>query len=781
MARPRADFSTPSLLDPLVARVAPVARVALLRPIDKPLSYIIPDELQGVIHAGMRVSVPFGRNDKPTPGVCISVSDESWLSTLKPVLGAIDDFPLLGPALLELGEWMASYYASHLGRTLDLMVPAAAKRQAGTRSVRYVTLAASARSDAPREAQVPSDPAAPSDAHAPNSVGKLPPKQSAVLDLLRTVSSALPLKALAQRAGCTPAVIRSLEKRGLIRIESRREFEGAEQETHRKPDPDFELNADQLRAIDEIGAAIDARAFSVQVLFGVTGSGKTEVYIAAMRRALAQGRSAIMLVPEIALTTQTVSRLQERFDRVAAIHSGLSDVERSRTWAAVARGEIPVVIGTRSAVFAPCPNLGVIIVDEEAEPSYKNQASPRFHTRDVAVKRGHIEGVPVVLGSATPSLETWLNLKIRKHYRLVRLPNRVRGLAMPKMRLVDMAEEHRARPGMHLLSRDMEAALRETLERGEQAVVLLNRRGYASYLFCPKCRTTMVCPHCSVRLVFHQNTKMAHCHYCGRTLQVPSRCQTLSCGGTMAKFGLGTQRVEEQISKLFPNARVRRVDSDVMQSAADYSEVLGAFERREFDVLVGTQIVAKGLDFPFVSFVGIISADTALALDDFRSEERTFQLVLQVAGRSGRAETGGSVVVQTFAADTAPIQHAVKGDYEGFADAELKRRRELDLPPFTRMLRVILADGHVTKLHAAAEKMAADIRLLLDRHRIPVTIMDPRRAAIERLRDQYRYDVLLVFPTAAALVSAIAVLKDEGTFRARVKTVTIDVDPIALQ
>lgn len=749
---------TPSLIEPTELRAARVADVALLRPIDKPYSYLVPDELISVVQPGMRVSVPFGRGYKPTPGFVLSLSEEPWSSTLKPIIAPIDAAPLMGSALLELGRWMASYYAAPLGRTLDLMVPSAAKRGAGRRRVVYVVGVEPAATEIVRTK-----------------------KQQALIDSIGTVALPARMDVLAAQLDCTTASLKALEKKGLLRLEMRMELAppAAGGQTH--PEPTFELNDDQKNAIAEISSAIDANEFAVPVLFGVTGSGKTEVYIAAIRRALALGRQAIMLVPEIALTTQTVRRMQQRFERVATIHSGMSETERSRTWAAVASGEIPVVIGTRSAVFAPCPNLGLIIVDEEAEPSYKSQAAPRYHTRDTAVKRGQIESIPVVLGSATPSLETWLNVQRRKHYKLLRLPRRVRGLAMPTMQLVDMKEEHLARPGVHMLSRAMEKGLEETLARGEQAVVLLNRRGYASFLHCAKCRTVISCPHCSVHLVFHTSTQMGHCHYCNRKLQVPSKCQNLGCDGTIVKFGLGTQRVEEEMFKRFPAARVRRIDSDVMETAADYADLLGAFERKEFDILVGTQMVAKGLDFPFVSFVGVVSADTSLALDDFRSEERTFQLVLQVAGRSGRADTGGMVVVQTFAADTAPIRHAVKGDYEGFAKQELARRRETDLPPWTRMVRTVLADGHITKARKAAEDVARRTKELLGRHSIEVSVLEPHPSAIARLRDQYRFDVLMVFKTADALQRGVAVMKDEGVLRPRVKSVMVDVDPVSLQ
>lgn len=781
MPRSRAEQLTPSLIEPVQSRRIRVASVALLRPVETPYSYAVPEEMVDKLLPGMRVFAPFGRGGKPVSGFCIEISECEWNSTLKPIIGLIDDEPIIGPALLELGVWLSKYYASPIGRTLDLMVPSAAKKHAGMRLVAYARLA-------PEFAQADrsSD-----EAHTTSAEDRrvakprLSAKASVLLQRLAEARNAgcepIRVDALLRSVGCTVSVLRTLEKCGRVRIESRQEHAVLAAPRALHPEPDFELNADQNAAIEHISAAVEASKFAVEVLFGVTGSGKTEVYIAAIRRALALGRQAVMLVPEIALTTQTVRRLELRFDRVATIHSGMTSVERSRTWAAVAAGEFSVVIGTRSAVFAPCPNLGLMIVDEEAEPSYKSQSAPRYHTRDVAVKRCHIEGIPIVLGSATPSLETWLNVGRRPHYHLLRLPNRVRGLALPTMHLVDMNEEHRARSGVHMLSRIMEEKLRDSLNRNEQAVILLNRRGYASFLHCARCRTVLTCPHCTVRLVFHASSSRAHCHYCGRTLQVPSRCQNLGCDGTMVKFGLGTERVEEEIGRRFPSARVRRIDSDAMRGAADFADVLGAFERREFDILVGTQMVAKGLDFPFVSFVGVISADTALGLDDFRSEERTFQLVLQVAGRSGRGDTGGTVVVQTFAADTLPIRHAVAGDYEGFARHELELRREMNLPPWTRMLRIVLADGHITRARTAAEVLSRTARERFERQGIPGRIFEPCESPISRIRDQYRFDVLMTFPTADALMRATAVMKSERILRPRVKSVMVDVDPVSLQ
>jgi primosomal protein N' (replication factor Y) len=759
------DRATPSLLDPPDLRIGPVATVALIKPLDKLYSYRIPEELADRVKPGMRILVPVGRDSRSEPAFCISGSRQAWNSTLKPILSLIDEEPLLSDKMLALGQWISRYYCAPLGRTLDLMVPSAAKKQVGWKTERLISRAGASL-----------------DVSAQGSPRRgLTTKQAAVLRILDEAKVPIESAELCRRGDCTPATLRTLLTKRLIRVEVSKSPILPASSTEPRHEPRFELNAEQKGAINQISTAIVARKFGVHVLFGVTGSGKTEVYVAAMRQALAEGRQAMLLVPEIALTTQTVRRLEVRFDQVAVMHSGLTGVQRSRAWAAVASGAISVVIGTRSAILAPCPNLGVIVVDEESEPSYKSMSSPRYHTRDVAIARAHLESFPVVLGSAAPSLETWKNLQTKKHYQLIRLPHRVRDLPMPTIHLVDMRDQHRLRRGVHMLSEPMETHLRRCLERGEQSVLLLNRRGYASFLYCPRCQTVVSCPHCSVHMVFHSTTELAHCHYCHARLAVPNRCQMAGCGGTLVRFGLGTQRVEEELKQKFPAARVRRMDSDIMERASDYADVLGAFERREFDILVGTQMIAKGLDFPFVSFVGVVSADTALSLDDFRSEERTFQLVLQVSGRSGRGDVGGHVVVQTFAAETAAIQHAVAGNYEAFTTRELANRRRNKLPPATRMMRVVLGDPRMTKLQSASRQLGDSIRDTLARVGIRVTITGPQPCPIGRIRDMYRYDLQLTFSTADAMLRAIDLFKSEGTLKGPVRSLMVDVDPISLQ
>ena len=599
---------------------APVASVALVQKVDRIYSYTLPAELVGTLKPGCRVRVPLGKNNRLAEGYCVQITQGDWKSTLKPVAEQLDAQPLLSCHMIELGTWIARYYACSLGLTLDAMVPAGVKADARPPTIRCAAWTG------------PIDPRALSD---------LPPAQKRLAEILLPLApEAIPVSALLAQAGCTQAPLRTLAGKGLVRFSEQEDTSVEAQllSPAATTDPAYSLNEDQEKAYKKASAAVQAGVFRVLLLYGVTGSGKTEVYIRAIRDCLAAGKQALLLVPEIGLTTQTVSRLAGRLPRLVGLHSGLSDSQRARAWQWIRSGKAKVVVGTRSTVFAPSPDLGLVVIDEEQESSYKNMQAPRFNSRDVAIKRAQLLGIPVLLGSATPSLETWLNAHQLPHYELIRLPSRVKGLPLPAVSVVDMREEHRQRSGIHLLSRLMEQKLGETLGRGEQAVLLLNRRGYASYVFCPSCGRRVVCPRCKVNMVFHQAAERAVCHYCNSHFPVPTKCSAPGCGHKLVRFGMGTQRVEAELHEKFPQARIARVDSDVMNKAAEFAALLTNFEAAKIDVLIGTQMVAKGLDFPFVSFVGVVSADTSLSLPDFRAAERTFQLVTQVAGRAGRSE-----------------------------------------------------------------------------------------------------------------------------------------------
>ena len=741
--------------------MGPVARVAMVAAIDAEYSFAVPDELADQVVPGKRLLVPFGRNRRAAPAFCVAVAQEPWTSTLKPVAAVLDEERLLNDELLELGRWISGYYCAPLGRTLAAMVPEAIRKQSGFRKVKKVRLAGRVEGDAA-------------------SGRRLSPQRRAVLEALASCPEGLDLDALVQQTGVSEGVISAMVKAGLLEAQTRREPAPAPSFDRPPQEPTFELSPPQQAAIKRINRLAQEKTFRAVLLFGVSGSGKTEVYVRAIRAVLAAGRQAILLVPEIALTTQIVERLASRFEQVAVIHSGLSDVQRSLTWPAIAAGRKRVVIGTRSAVFAPCPNLGLIAVDEEQESSYKNQQSPRFHTRDVAIKRAQLASIPIVLGSATPSLETWHNCQRLPHFECLTLPGRIAGLPMPRVEFVDMSIAQKQRKGVHLLSQEMEQGLGAALAAGQQAVLLLNRRGYASYLVCSRCRTPIVCPNCRTNMVFHQTTGKAMCHYCPARLIVPQRCSDPSCGGTLVRWGMGTQRLEEELHTKFPEARVARADSDVMTRAEHYAKVIQDFQDHRVDVLIGTQMVAKGLDFPLVAFVGVVNADTALAVPDFRAAERTFQMVTQVAGRAGRAHAGGHVVVQSFAGLIPAIQFAANHDFPAFAQHELAIRKQLGWPPFARVARVVITHHSQSRARQEAQQLAAAVRQQLADRRLPADLLGPQTAPLGRLRNQYRYDFVIRAPNAARLMDTINQLRKEGTLAPKSRQVLVDVDPVSL-
>jgi len=543
-------------------------------------------------------------------------------------------------------------------------------------------------------------------------------------------------------------------------------------------EPTFELNPDQQVILEKIDQAIQSQRFRILLLHGVTASGKTEVYIRAIQHVLRKGGSAIFLVPEIALTAQMIHRLAERFDNVAILHSALTQAQRRATWQALAAGEARVLIGTRSAIFAPMVKLGVIVIDEEQEPSFKNLQSPRYNTRDLAIKRAQLEGIPIVLGSATPALESFHNSRHNPNWQYLSLPNRVAGLPMPKVMLIDMQQEMFERKGVHLLSRTMEDKIAATTADGLQTILLLNRRGYASYVFCPSCRFTLVCPNCRMNMVYHKASDRAICHRCSAKIVVPERCDR--CGHKINKFGLGTQRVEEELQRKFPEARIARMDTDVMSKPADYEDELLRFARGETDILLGTQMIAKGLDFPNVALVGVVCADLALSLPDFRASERTFQLLAQVAGRAGRADHAGIVVVQSYNLSDPSIQSALTHDYDQFARHELSIRKKLSLPPFSRLARIVVQDSKVTRVQKIATELAKRHQGLAEKNYRDVSVFGPNPCAISRLRNKYRYHILIKAPTADRLRDYLNHARADGTLDLTARQVLVDVDPVDL-
>jgi len=746
--------------DPPTSKDQPVVQVAPVAPTDKIYSYVVPPELTNSVQPGLRIEVPLGRRNRPTVGFCLGRSAEPWTNTLKPVLRVLDERPVLNAALVELGRWIGRYYCCPVGKALEAMVPDPVWRRSGFRKIRLARLAKS-----------------PGQIEAEGQ--RIGPKQRLVIEHLTGLDEPVEVGQLKAAAGCSDAPIQTAVRRGWVVIEEARQPEPGPDFDQPLEEPAFELNPEQRRSVDAVRGAVESGEFRSLLLFGVAGSGKTEVYVHAIRDVVARGRQAIMLVPEIALTTQLVDRLARRFSDVAVIHSGLTGVQRSLVWSDIASGRKRVVIGTRSAVFAPTPELGLIVVDEEQDGSYKNLQAPRFNARDAAIVRARQASIPVVLGSATPSLETWHNARRLAHYEVIELPERVAGLPMPLIRVVPIQGAAEARRGFGVLSEPMTQQLRETLAQGEQAVLLLNRRGYASYLFCPRCGWTATCPRCDSHLVLHKATGAVQCHRCATREPAPDVCPDSSCGGTPLRFGMGTERVEEELRRRFPQARVKRADSDTMLRSEQYESLIREFEAGRLDVLVGTQMIAKGLDFPRVSFVGVINADTSLMVSDFRAAERTYQLITQVAGRAGRARGRGTVIVQTQAPDLPPIRLAVGGDFGAFAEQELAIRTKLRLPPVWRMTRIVLSDPVDSKVRDQAGQLAEAIRNAAATAGAQLRCDGPERCPVQRERQLYRYELLLRARTADQMQRVIDEIRGKTLQAVRVKRLIVDVDPMS--
>ncbi|MHC4093353.1 MAG: replication restart helicase PriA [Planctomycetota bacterium] len=737
-------------VEPGEDRTGPVATVAPVLPLGREYAFAVPDDLAVRLRPGHRVRVPVGRKGRLVTAFCLDIEQGRWSHTLKPIASLVDPVSYLDSRMLELGRWIARHYACPVGRTLNALVPAAVHKQRGFRTHRQARL------------QVPVEEIA-------RDHPRLGPGQRRLLEHLTGEVAAVEVGRLLSATGVSAATLRQVTKRGWVEITTQRLAEPAPVFDLPRKEPAFELNEEQRAAFESITAMIDQGRFRVGLLFGVSGCGKTEVYIRAMRRVLAAGQQVMLLVPEIALTTQLVGRLACRFGDVAVIHSGLSEVQRSLTWNEIRTGDKRVVIGTRSAIFAPCQELGLIVVDEEQETSYKNLQAPRFHVRDVAIKRGQLEGIPVLLGSATPSLESWVNCERAEHYQRTEITRRVLDLPMPEVHLVDMRDEYAVGGRFVRLSRLMDRGLAETLGRGEQAVVLMNRRGFASWIFCPRCKRRIECPNCTSSMVLHAARGVVLCHYCRLREPVPPRCPDPSCGSELVHVGSGTQRIEQHLQRRFAEKRPR------------YQEVIDDFEARRIDVLVGTQMIAKGLDFPHVSFVGVVNGDAAAAASDFRAGERLFQLITQVAGRAGRDRRRGQVVVQTMNPQSPALQAAIRHNFRAFVGPEMEIRRRLGYPPFTRLARVVLADSRQDKVCAEAESLADRVRQTIAVLDVPGTdLIGPQPCALARLRGLYRYDLLLRSPTPTHLQTLLDSLRADAVLKAKVKSVMIDVDPVEL-
>ena len=644
-----------------------------------------------------------------------------------------------------------------------MVVPAGAREQSGTRT------------------QILIEPVA--EAELPQPLPSLSTKQTAAWQHLRAASKPVEMRQLCRAAGCGPGPVEQLIAKGLAHRSMRRvdKFAATTEEDPSISESPITLNPDQVAAWAPIEKAVHEGGFHTFLLHGVTGSGKTEIYLRAIEEVVRQGKEALVLVPEISLTPQTIQRFQGRCGEVAVLHSHLSNAERGGQWRRVANGQVQVVVGARSAVFAPARRLGLIVVDEEHEGSFKQESTPRYHGRDVAVMRARLENVPIILGSATPSLESWHNAE-RGQYTLLTLPSRVLDRPLPHVALIDLRQEWAHRPYFQALSPALERAMREALRTGGQVMLLLNRRGFSTHVHCPACGHVEVCRFCDLTLTHHRLRDVMLCHYCGYEQTPPELCP--SCGQTAVRYqGLGTEKLQAEIEEKFAGFVIRRMDSDTMRRPGSHARVLAAFRRGLIHILLGTQMIAKGLDFPNVTLVGVVNADVALHIPDFRSAERTFQLLSQVAGRTGRGSAGGRVLIQTFNPEQPCIALAATHDYSGFITGELVHRRAHNYPPYERLARLIIRARQQEAGAQFAERLAGAFHTAL--HGLApsatpsasVRILGPAEAPVFRLKNYYRFHFQLQSPSPAALHEVLRTVLPTVRPAAGVEF-TVDIDPL---
>ncbi len=746
-----------------------VARVTLEIALRREFDYLVPSEMEATVAVGSRVRVPFGR--RSVNGVITALVDQSPHTNLRTVERLMGTPGLITPRVLALTRWMADYYCCPVETALKSVLPDAVRKEdSGWRERLQVTV-------------LP----------PPGELPKLSKRQEDIWRIMEEWRE-LPLQELLRLAGTTTDTVRRLEDKGLIRIASKIDERDPYAREEILPSQPLPLGSEQAVALSAIVAALPSESETPAstgasdrsfLLHGVTGSGKTEVYLQAIAAALDRGLGAIVLVPEISLTPQTVERFKARFSagnlrtHVAVLHSHLSSGERHDEWHKIRQGRARIVVGARSAVFAPVDRLGLVIVDEEHEHSYKQEEAPRYHARDVAVMRASQEGAAVVLGSATPSMESYFNAR-RGRYRLLELTRRVTDLRMPVVRVVDLRHEGKggtAAPGV--LSRPLREAITQRLERKEQTILFLNRRGYSTSLQCPKCGYVAGCPHCSVALTYHRAAGRLLCHICGHAETAPTRCPVAGCGNPAIRYaGLGTERVAETLGKVFPQARVARMDRDTLQRKEDYRKILTDFRLGHVDILLGTQMIAKGLHFPNVTLVGVLYADLSLHIPDFRAGERTFQLLTQVSGRAGRGDVEGEVFVQSFTPFHPAIQYARRHDYLGFYEQEIEFREQLRYPPCSRIALLTLRGRNEEKVRFVADHLRTRLEARLQGWK-DLILAGPAPAPLVRAEGYFRYQIMLRTAAMSRLAKALTAEQSELELPDDLRLV-VDVDPVNL-
>ena len=743
-----------------------IAEVALNVPLRKCFDYLIPDELRGHVCVGGRVRVPFGPR-KFELGYCVGLKEATDVppDRLRAVIKSLDDEPVFTEKMLRLAEWMAQYYRCSYGEALHAAIPAAV--HTGRRRRRLVVARLLVSTDeAVRTADV---------------LFEKSTVQSKALRALASMGGRATFLELRRAAGAGRSTVAALAKKGLLALE-KEEVESedpllAAGKGVRELQQPYVLTPEQQHAYNIITDRMERGRFDVVLLHGVTSSGKTEVYLQTIADCVRRGKQAIVLVPEISLTPQTVRHFSSRFRRFAVLHSRLTEAERRRYWHLIRAGEADVVIGARSAIFAPLPALGLLVIDEEHENSFKQENVPRYHARDVGIMRAKLDDAPVVLGTATPSLESYHNSVMGK-YTGVRLRSRIGGVPLPPVEIVDMRHEWGGHPRSRVISRRLEECVRQSLGLGQQVILFINRRGFSPFIKCPRCGFVLKCSRCEITLNYHASINAVTCHYCGLQERPPDRCP--ECALDSIRFsGTGTERVESVVRQLFPEARCARMDSDTMKTRTAHEETLDAFRDGRAHILVGTQMIAKGLDFPNVTTVGVVNADVSLHLPDFRSRERTFQLLAQVAGRTGRGPAGGRVIIQTFMPNDPSIRAAASHDYEQFAEGELPSRQRLGYPPFGRMARIISQGKDRASVERFMSVLTERMRQVCREIADGSQVLGPSAAPVALIKRAHRCHAMLKCPDAASIHHVLEDVQGilDGPRGARV---IVDVDPMSM-
>lgn len=782
--------------------------------IDRPFDYRVPDRFKGLVKAGMRVVVPFG--PRKIQGFVTKIKEETDVQSgnIKDIVDLFDLSPVLTDELLELSHWLTEKTLSYHITALQSMLPAAMKAKY---EKEIQVLSAEELPQSLKElfgqqesilyADIPLEQLKPIQKHVQKGhlevryhvsqksgkkkvrtlqiavtkekleekqeqLKKNAVKQKALLAfLLQANETTFLAKDLQQQTGASSQTLKALIQESLLTESYEEIYRDPYRDREFTPSTPLDLTTEQAEAAKPIHQAVSDEKHETFLLHGVTGSGKTEIYLQTIDHVLQKGKEAIVLVPEISLTPQMVQRFKERFgSNVAVLHSGLSTGEKYDEWRKIHRKEVKLVVGARSAVFAPFENLGMIIIDEEHESSYKQEEMPRYHAKDVAIERAGRHQCPVVLGSATPSLESYARAK-KGVYTLLTLKRRVNQQQLPHVSLIDMREELR-NGNRSMFSEELMLRLKEVLERKEQAVLFLNKRGYSSFVMCRDCGYVEQCPHCEISLTYHRFQKRLKCHYCGHEAPVPAECP--ECHSEHIRyFGTGTQRVEEELTKVLPEARVIRMDVDTTSRKGAHEKLLTSFGNKEADILLGTQMIAKGLDFPDVTLVGVLSADTSLHIPDFRSSEKTFQLLTQVSGRAGRHEKAGSVIIQSYTPSHYSIELTKQHDYEAFYEQEMLHRRHQSYPPFYFLAMVTVSHEEVTKAAHVTDKIVQFLKM----NCAPNTrILGPAASPIAKIKDRYRYQCVIKYKRENELASLLRKIQDHYQKEMEQKQLMISID-----